>query len=299
MLASLRNLAVAGTAAAALAAPALAGDHGAYHVMYTPEYAAKIGRVPHLPSGGQGAMNWYGGTVFSKVNVVSVIWGTGVDKQTVSGMPGFMAAIVNSTYLDMLDQYSTKGLTSVDGKHHGKQTVARGTFFGQVQITPHNTSINLTDGDIHKELKYQISTGALPKQSPNTLYMIFFPNNITITLDGLVSCQSFGAYHFATNDKKPTKNNIFYGVMPGCGYSFADHTIVSSHEFAEATTDNIPTPGSSPAYPQAWNNSSGYEIGDLCEGTQGNLVAGNTTYLVQQLYLNSTAGCSTGNYTSP
>jgi hypothetical protein len=77
------------------------------------------------------------------------------------------------------------------------------------------------------------------------------------------------------------------------------HEIVSAHEFGEATTDNIPTPGSNPKFPQAWNNSAGYEIGDLCEGTQGELVTKKTTYYVQQLYLNSTGGCSTGNYKSP
>ncbi len=299
MLASLRNLAVAGVATAALAAPALAGDAGAYHVMYTPAYAAKIGRVPHLPSGTTGQMNWYGGPVFSKVNVVSVIWGSSVNSQTVATMPGFLAAIVNSTFQDQLGQYSTAGLTSVDGKHHGKQTIARGTFTSQVQITPHNTSTNLTDADIHTELKYQIANGVLPSQTKNTLYMIYFPSNVSITLDGLTSCVQFGAYHFATNDKKPAKNNIYYGVMPDCGYTLEDHEIISAHEFAEATTDNVPTPGSNPAYPQAWNNASGYEIGDLCEGTQGKLTAGSTTYWVQQVYLNSTANCSTGNYTSP
>ena len=299
MLASLRTLATASVAAAALAVPASAAEHGAYHVMYTPAYAAKIGRVPTLPSqGSQGAMNWYGGTVFSKVDVVSVIWGSNVNSQTVQGMPGFLTAIVNSTFQDMLGEYSTKGLTSVDGKHHGKQTIVRGTFTSQVQITPHNTSLTLTDGDVQRELKYQIMTGALPAQTKNTLYMIYFPSNITITLDGLTSCVQYGAYHFATPSRH-TDNHIYYGVMPDCGYSFDEHTIISAHEFAEATSDNIPTPGTNPDYPQAWNNSSGYEIGDLCEGTQGNLVTKSKTYLVQQVYLNSKANCSTGNYKSP
>jgi hypothetical protein len=87
--------------------------------------------------------------------------------------------------------------------------------------------------------------------------------------------------------------------MPGCHYSFASHTIVSSHEFSEALSDNNPTPGSNPDFPQAWNNATGFEIGDLCQGRNGTLTTSRKTYTVQQEYLNSIAGCSTGNYTSP
>ena len=62
-------------------------------------------------------------------------------------------------------------------------------------------------------------------------------------------------------------------------------------------TDNIP--GSNPAFPQAWNTSDGYEIGDLCEGYTGTLTDSTSSYEVTQVYLNSRSGCSTGNYTSP
>ncbi len=295
MSASLRNLALAGAAALALSSPALAGDNGAYHIFPTPAYRAELGKVvpPATP-----AMNWYGGTVFSKVNVISVIWGSNVNSTTVADAPGFLSAIVNSTYVDQLNVYNTQGLTSVDGKHHGKQTIARGTFFGQVQITPHNNSLTLTDKDIQKELAYQIANGVLPAQKPNNVYMIFFPADVTITVGGLTSCQQFGAYHSASSNK-PTKTNVFYGVMPDCGGGFTSITVATSHEFAEATTDNIPTPGSNPAYPQAWNNASGYEIGDLCESHITTLTSGSNSYKVQEVYLNNIPGCGTGTFHSP
>jgi len=284
-------------AASAYAAPPLSGesDGGTYHLYRTPEMWQKLGRHPNLGTGGQ--MLYYGGSVFSSVKVVSVLWGPNVNQKTVQGMPGFLSAIVNSTFVDQLaPQYDTnRHGVNHKGTH---QTITRGTFISQVQITPQNQNTNLTDKMIHTELEYQIANGFLPTQDPNTLYMIYFPNNITISLGGALSCQSFGAYHFATS-KRPSATNIFYGVMPDCGYSFNDHTIISAHEFAEATTDNIPTPGSNPAYPQAWNTSTGYEIGDLCEGTQGQLVAGQTTYYVQEVYLNSIPGCGTGNFHSP
>ena len=77
------------------------------------------------------------------------------------------------------------------------------------------------------------------------------------------------------------------------------HDATASHEFAEATTDNIPTPGSVPDFPQAWNDVHGFEVGDLCSGFQGSLTDGVNTFEVTQYYLNSTRACSTGNYQSP
>jgi len=302
-MSSLRAAAL-GTAAAFVLSVAAGGaacaqtfhnSDGAIHFMYTPEYAKQIGRIPNRQTG---EMEYFAGTVFSKVNVVSVIWGSKVNSQTVQGMPGFLKALPRSTFQDQLGQYSSRGVTSVNGRRGSKQTIRRGTFYGQVVITPHDTNTSLSNKEVWKELEYQIDKGNLPKQNPNTLYMIYFPSNVTITAFGLVSCQAFGAYHFAS-DRHPAGTNIFYGVMPDCGYTFNDHTIISAHEFAEATTDNIPTPGSNPKYPQAWNNSAGYEIGDLCEGTQGTLTTRKNTYYVQQVYLNSTGACSTGNYTSP
>jgi len=289
-------LTLAASAGGAWAQSASHRDAGAYHIFATPSYEARTGRNPHLSLG---EMEYFGGTVFTGVEVVSVMWGSGVNSTTVAEIPDFSAAIVNSTFLKQLSEYSTKHVKSVDHHKSSNQTIGLGTFYGQVQITPKNQNLTITDKDIHKELEYQIKIGALPPQGPNMLYMIYFPDDVTITLDGLTSCVDFGAYHFAVNDKKEVPTNIFYSVEPGCNYSFANITYAASHEFAEATTDNIPTPGSNPAYPQAWNNSDGYEIGDLCEGYSGELTDATRSYEVTQVYLNSKGGCSTGNYTSP
>ena len=292
MLSSLRSLASCALAAAALAlaAPAQAEKVGAYHIMPTPEYQARTGRVPQLPVAG--AMQYFGGSVLGNVKMVSVIWGSKVNPTTVAGIPGFSAAIVDSTYVDQMSQYDT------DFKHGTRQHIKRGTFLGQTQITPKNTSLSLTNEDVVKELKYQIKGGFLPAHDLNTLYMVYFPANITISLDGIVSCRDFGAYHYASVDTKMKKSNIFYAVEPDCGFNFDTITFIAGHEFAEAMTDNIPTPGSNPAFPQAWNTSDGYEIADLCGGS-GKLVAGAKTYSVSQYYLNTTGKCSTANYTSP
>jgi hypothetical protein len=278
------------TLSLAMVAPAQAEKVGAYHIMPTPEYQARMGRVPPpLPAGG---MQYFGGSVLANVKLVSVIWGSKVNPTTVAGIPGFSAAMVNSTYVDQMAEYST------NFKHGTHQTIQRGSFLGQTQITPQNTSLSLTNDDVVKELKYQTKGGFLPPHDLNTLYMIYFPANITITLDGIQSCRDFGAYHYASVDTKMKKSNIFYSVEPDCGFNFNTITFIAGHEFAEAMTDNIPTPGSNPAFPQAWNTVDGYEIGDLCGGS-GQLVAGAKSYSVSQYYLNTTGQCSTSNYTSP
>ena len=301
MLASMRSMAVSAAAIAAVALsaiPAQAYRYGAYHIMPTPEYAAKLKREGMAPPPAE-VMNYYGGSVFESVKVVNVIWGPDVNPNTVAAVPGLAAALVQSTYLDQGSaEYSTKGVKAINGHKSTKQTIGRGSFLGQVQIKPKNTNTSLTDEDVQKELKYQIKKGKLPASDLQTLYMVYFPDAVSINLDGLQSCSDFGAYHFATNGLKLSKKNIFYAVEPSCHYSVNNITFAASHEFMEATTDNVPTPGSFPDFPQAWNDSSGYEIADVCGGS-GTLTSSEGHWTVTQYFLNSVARCSTGNYTSP
>jgi len=293
-----RSLAACAWAAALALAPTTAAHAvrvGAYHIMPTPEYAARTGLVAPDPAAAR--MEYFGGSVFSSVKVVSVIWGSQVNPTIVSTVPGFSAALVDSTYIDRMGEYDTF-LRGVNGHRGTKQHIERGSYLGQVQISPNNTSHNLTDDQVQRELKQQIRAGVLPPHDLNTLYMIYFPQNVTITLDGLTSCFDFGAYHFATNDTEMRKNNIFYSVEPDCNSSINSITFAASHEFVEATTDNIPTPGSNPAFPQAWNDANGFAVADICGGS-GQLTRGSKSYTVTQFFLNSTNSCSTGNYTSP
>jgi hypothetical protein len=293
-------MAACAVAAAALsvAAPVQAVTYHGYHIMATPSYMAKMAKIGRAPKNDAALMNYYGGSVFSSVKLVSVMWGSTVNSTIVAAIPGFSGAIVNSTYVDQMAQYGTH-LTGINGHKGTNQDIARGTYLGQVEITPKNQNTSLTDADVQAELKFQIRKGNLPARDKNTLYMIYFPVTVSINLDGLQSCVDFGAYHFASIDTKLAKRrNIFYAVEPDCHSSINSITFAASHEYAEATTDNVPTPGSFPDFPQAWNDSSGFEVGDKCGGS-GQLTAGSSHWTVTQYFLNSTAGCSTGNYTSP
>ncbi len=297
MFASVRRLAACAAMTIGLAAvSAQAVTYHGYHIMPTPAYTAKMKGTTPPPAG---PVNYYGGSVFTSSKMVSVMWGPDVNPTIVSTVPGFSGAIVNSTYVDQMGrEYSTKGVHAINGHKGTKQVIARGTYLGQIVIKPKNKNTTLQDSDVQAEIELQIKKGKLPAADLNTLYMIYFPQNVTIELDGLTSCVDFGAYHFATIDTKLSKKNIFYAVEPDCGGSIANITFAASHEFAEATTDNVPTPGSVPDFPQAWNDASGFEIGDLC-GSSGQLTAGTSHWTVTQFFLNSTMKCSTGSYTSP
>jgi len=295
---ALRPIAAFAAAAAALSlavTPVQAYRHGAYHIMPTQQYLEKMKKDGVSPP--SGPMFYYGGSVFEHVKLVSVMWGPNVPATTVAGIPGFSAAIVNSTHIDQMAEYDTLK-HGVNGHKGTNQDIGRGTYLGQFQIKPKNQSTSLTDEDVQNEIQHQINRGKLPPRDLETLYEVYFPQGITINLQGLISCQDFGAYHFATHDFNLSRKNLFYAVEPACNYSFGTITFIAAHEFAEATTDNVPTPGSFPDFPQAWNDANGFEIGDKCGGS-GTLTAGSDHYTVTQYWLNSKNGCSTGNYTSP
>jgi len=285
----------AAAAAFTVSFSANAGPAKNYHIFRATSFEALAKQTPPPASD----MNYYGGPVFSDVKVMTVMWNKDVPQHTQDDIPLFTAALVDSTYVDQLKEYNTKGATAINGHKSTNQVIHRGTYLGQVVLTPHNTSKVLMDSDVQAELKRQIRRGVLPPNDFNTLYMVYFPSDITILLDGQASCVVFGAYHFATVDtKRAKKRNIFYSVEPECNSGYDFLTFAASHEFAEATTDNVPTPGVVPDYPQAWNDDTGFEIGDKCSGS-GNLMGTAGTWQVTQVYLNSLHDCSTGNYTSP
>ncbi|MBV8976933.1 MAG: hypothetical protein JO261_07850 [Alphaproteobacteria bacterium] len=287
------TLALAMTASAA-AQPA--SPSGNYHIFRATSFATLAKRPAPPPMN----MNYYGGPVLSDAKVVSVMWNSDVLQNTQDQIPPFTQALVASTFVDQLGEYRTKYHKAINGHKSTHQLIDRGTYLGQVVLTPRNQSTVLQDSDIQKELEHQIRKGHLPPQDYNTLYMVYFPSNITIEVDGLVSCAVFGGYHSATKTTgwhKPS--NIFYAVLPECNSGFDFLTFAASHEFAEAVTDNIPTPLVNPAYPQAWNDETGNEIGDKCS-TSGTLTSLAGSWQVTQVWLNKISGCSTtATYTSP
>ena len=246
-----------------------------------------------------GGLVYFGGPVISNVKVYAVFWGDTVNAETQQKIGPFFANMLDSTYMDWLSEYDTN-IQAVDGRQGTGQHIGRGSFAGSVTLHPANAASALTDTMIQQELDAQIAAGALPPSDENTLYMVYFPKGVSISDGSDRSCSTFCAYHEAF--KSATSGaSVFYGVMPDCGAGCSDGgsafdglTVSSSHECLEAVTDPFPTPGNSPAYPQAWNDTSGEEVGDLCTQGSSTVTGHGTQNTVQWEWDNSIGGCSKG-----
>ncbi len=254
-----------------------------------------------VPARATNDLKYYGGHVISNVKIVEISWTSSVDSTYMTQLQGFYAAVVASPFIDWMSEYDTIGLSGyADLQPGSNQHIGRGSFVSNVVITPTNKATSLSDNDIQTELIAQLNSAALPAPAldaggnVDSLYMVDFPAGTSITLVGLHSCSSFGAYHGTFAYKGLS---VPYGVHPNCSFSFTASTIIHSHELAEAMTDtevglveyNTTNPS---ARPLAWvtladNAWDSYEVADLCQGTS-QTVAG---YSVQKVWSNYAQTC--------
>ena len=254
-------------------------------------------------------LTYYGGPVVSSIKIVVVYYGNGAYlPQLSTDLPNFYTAVTNGTYMDMLSEYSTQGVSG--GGTTGNEIIARGgsnAFLGSYTITPSatNNGSTITDAQIQAELLAQINASHLPAPdydangNADTIYMIYFPPGKTITQGGSSSCVSGGfcAYHGTINN---SGRNLLYGVQPdmqsgsgcytGCGNStvFNNYTSVGSHEFAEAITDAAVGLATVTGPPLAWYDNTNGENGDICNAIQGTADG----YTVQAEWSNLQNGCA-------
>ncbi len=256
------------------------------------------GEQPATPSGSH--LNYYGGPVVSNIDVVIVYWGNNVSSVVTGGIPDFYTMLVDSSLITMLSEYNTDTQTIGQGRRRGPYTIAP----SKCPAGP----CHLYDADIQTEIQTQINNGRLPRPNPpnpsqpvdqNTMYMVYFPPQVTITdPDGSQSCVTGGfcGYHDTAHANFGT---MLYGVIPdfgrgsgcdvGCGSDgeFQNITAVSSHEFSETITD--PDVGFAPgvSYPMAWYDPANGEIGDICNA-QHTVLCG---YTVQKEWSNKVSAC--------
>ncbi len=230
------------------------------------------------PAGAQ--LTYYGGPVLASVKVVTLFWNGDVVGQ--DQINGFYGAVTASPYFDWLSEYNTPS-----------QSIGRGTL-GATVVDGQGAG-SLADADVQGEIGALIDAGSLPPVDGNTLYMVHFPPNTTITQgSGDRSCDVFCAYH-GTFQKGGA--SVYYGVVPdmggacagGCGdgSQIDNTTAVASHELIEAVTDAGVGLATTLGPPLAWYDQTNGEIGDICNG-QVSTVAG---YTVQLEWSNARGGC--------
>jgi len=127
-------------------------------------------------------------------------------------------------------------------------------------VDSQSASSRITDSGIQNYLAGVFNRG-LATPSADTVYGVYFPHGMKISLQGGTSCSAFCGYH-----SHFTYNGLLikYAVFPytdcrECSVSVltvADGlTIVTSHEIREAVTDSLGT---------AWYDSQGNEADDKC-----------------------------------
>jgi hypothetical protein len=259
-------------------------------------------------------LSYFGGPVISNAQVVLVYWNSDVSTTAQADLPTFFEGITDSTFYDTLSEYSTNVVSTPDAGQTN-QSIGRGRYVGAYTIVPSvcpastTAACEVTDAQIQTELSNQITKTAVP--SPvydsngydNTLYMVYFPPNVSISFFG-ISCVDWCAYH---NTGGTVSNPIVYGVIPdtltdacstGCGGAtpFENLTDTFSHEMAESVTDTeigLDTDVNY-AYPGAWgdNNNNCGEIADICDDGVGTIVPTPTgNYNINELWSNSLNAC--------
>jgi serine protease len=263
---------------------------------HTPLDFPKKAHAPRRDANTTQTLAYYGGPVISNPKIYVVWWGSPTNLKPAitaahGGIADFFAGVTNSSFLDWMNEYDTD-ITVQAGSHKGEagtgQLIGRGNYAGTITLTAVPAG-NVTDEQIQATLDEAFTKGALPEPDANTIYALYFPSSVSISLDGDASCFTWGAYHFNTTETK--RHDAYYMVVPDCGDDFAGTTVTTSHELIEATTDALPTAGSVPAYPQAWNDTSADEAGDLCEGSSGTVATALGSFTVQGIWDEASQGC--------
>jgi hypothetical protein len=219
-------------------------------------------------------LTYRGGPLLTAVQIFTFFWGDGWQAQPQAGlMPQiiqFFDYVVTSKLVDQLAEYSIAG-----------STIGRGANLGATPVAA-TLGKAVDDGAIQTLIQEEISSNAaVPQPTPNSLYVVFLPPGVAVSLGGGTSCTTLCGYHSDINGQ------IFYAVVPypdcpGCAgaLSVLDAlTSTASHELCEAITDPIPG--------QGWYDDNNGEIGDICAWQTRQLDA----YAVQLEWSNRAGRC--------
>jgi hypothetical protein len=219
-------------------------------------------------------LTYRGGPLLPAVEVFTFFWGVAWEQAPVAPLVQqinqFFDFVVTSPLIDQLAEYSVPG-TSIG---HGSRT---GAIILSTDPPP-----TIADADVRQLIQQELaSDAAVPQPGPSSLYFVFLPPGVTVTLDGSASCSRFCGYH------SDIDGTTYYAVMPypdcsGCvgGLPVLDAlTSTSSHELCEAITD--PVPG------QGWYDDQNGEIGDICAWKTRRL----GSYTVQLEWSNRSGRC--------
>lgn len=232
----------------------------------------EAGPVPYpAPHTAMPKVDYNGGRILANPKIVTVTWASD-DATMVSRVQEFDDIITTTPWWNAVSSEYCQ-------QPGNAPCIGQGTSGGHVVISdaPDPSYTDSAGGgpsslqDFIKAHASATDAGAadFPAPDDNTLYVLYFPPGVTITLDGDASCNSFGAYHntLALPNANNVAINVAYAIIPRCGTKEATTTVSASHEIAEAATDPDIGVGILSYYMmnQTWAPAGG-EVGDLCEG---------------------------------
>jgi hypothetical protein len=215
-------------------------------------------------STGSGNLIDHGGPEISNAQFQAIYWNPSVATSTATPNGTTIQSWVDgfaSIYSDgqPYNQSPTSDYTIIQQYGSANPIAATLPFVGS-KVDTQATASRITDGGVQQYLAGVFNRG-LATPSENTIYGVYFPHGMKISLQGGNSCSSFCGYHSHFSYGSMV---IKYAVFPytdcrACsvsGKTVADIlTIVTSHEIREAVSDSL---GS------AWFDSQGYEADDKC-----------------------------------
>jgi len=243
---------------------------------------------------GSGKLRNHGGHEIPFAGFYAIFWNSTVANSAGSqGYPTLEAQIAAfaQSYSDgaAYTQTDTAADYTIITQYSATDTIQPALAYVGATVDSQATQSTISDSGIHTYLAsfFKAHPGVTP--NANTVFGIYFPHGMKITLQRSASCSAFCGYHssFSYNGI-----DVKYAVFPftdcsGCtlsGKTVSDIlTIVSSHEIRESVTDADGT---------AWYDAVGYEADDKC--AWHNLYqmsrSGKSTFWVQPEYSNGGNG---------
>ncbi|HEY4457672.1 MAG TPA: hypothetical protein VGN81_25385 [Pseudonocardiaceae bacterium] len=282
MLRHSRFIAIVGLAAAtvlAVAAPTSSAATPNQH--HAGAYSATTTEVAHRSPADN--MQYGGGPIQLSPRVYLVFWGSQWDGDT-NGIPQYLANFFNGLGTSS-DSWSTITSQYTDSNGNGPAftgPVLAGSWVDDASAAPDNASGSDIAAEADNGASHFGVSGQTDAQivvlSPHGTHPDGWPNS------------GFCAYH-------DYDGNVSYTNMPyqldapsgsRCpndvlGHQLDAFSIVEGHEYAESISD--PQPGS------GYTNSSGQEIGDVCESNFQMITLPTGSFAVQPLWSNNAGAC--------
>jgi len=212
-----------------------------------------------------------GGTVIgSGAKVFFIYTGEAIDSDIQSALSSMVKDMSGSPYLTLLKQYSVSSSISYSGS----------------ATLPIALNTQLSSADLLTKLTGLFNAGTIAFD-PTTLYYFILSCDLVVSDIG-GSCSVWCGFHSSL-----TFNNSlgYYAVNADCSDCYftnsphtkpAKETKVASHEIIEWLTDPL---GS------AWLDSTGFEIGDICNNNAAPATWNGNTYYVNPVFDDATQTC--------